>query len=146
MIRHIIYSTTLNSNLVGFFINRRNHDFDLYRKHSYRKVRGQVKVVIMSSLSAFTHSIFLYHVSKKNCLENEIFLSEYQLHCVLYDKWSLRYLAIPKHLNFFSPITFNNLSSQMAHCLFLGSCKISKNFMHLVHIHSELLNNIINFF
>ena len=38
--------------------------------------------------------------------------------------WSFRYFAIPKHLNFFSPITFISLSSQMANCLFFGSCKL----------------------
>ena len=38
--------------------------------------------------------------------------------------WSFKYFAIPKHLNFFSPITFISLSSQMANCLFEGSCKL----------------------
>ena len=38
--------------------------------------------------------------------------------------WSFKYFAIPKHLNFFSPITFISLSSQMAYCLFEGSCKL----------------------
>merc|ERR1719510_410077 len=41
-----------------------------------------------------------------------------------YDIWSLRYLAMPKHLNLFSPMTFWSFSSQIAHCLFFGSCNL----------------------
>ena len=61
-----------------FFINSRNHEFDLYRK----KIEGSRKSssIIMSSLSALHTQFFR---QKKIHLEKEIFLSEYQLHCSL---------------------------------------------------------------
>lgn len=51
----------------------------------------------------------------------------------------MRYLVMPKHLNFLAPITFSNFSSHLANCLFFGSC----NLFSLMYAHTCLTTSCL---